>query len=114
VLLPRQRFKLVRGTKDKEHAIDSKLRGCDVVALKVEDVAPNGYSVDRATVRQKKTGRPVAYGGLRFAYALAFGSGQFFTPSKKASSTSPSQSRIGLLRTSSFDNDGGFAISDGG
>ena len=25
-------------------AIDSKLRGCDLVALKVEDVAPNGYS----------------------------------------------------------------------
>ena len=42
-------------------AIDSKLRGCDVVALKVEDVAPSGYSVDRATVRQKKTGRPVKF-----------------------------------------------------
>jgi hypothetical protein len=28
--------------------------GCDVVALKVEDVAPNGYAIDRATVRQKK------------------------------------------------------------
>ena len=42
-------------------AIDSKLRGCDVVSLKVEDVAPNGYSVDRATVRQKKTGRPVRF-----------------------------------------------------
>jgi integrase len=42
-------------------AIDSKLRGCDVVALQVEDVAPNGYSVDRATVRQKKTGRPVRF-----------------------------------------------------
>jgi integrase len=42
-------------------AIDSKLRGCDVVALKVEDVAPNSYSVDRATVRQKKTGRPVRF-----------------------------------------------------
>src|SRR5436190_20999198 len=42
-------------------AIDSKLRGCDVVALKVEDVAPNGYFVDRATVRQKKTGRPVQF-----------------------------------------------------
>jgi integrase len=42
-------------------AIDSKLRGCDVVALKVEDVAPNGYSVDRATVRQKKTGRQVRF-----------------------------------------------------
>jgi integrase len=42
-------------------AIDSKLRGCDVVALKVEDVAPAGYTVDRATVRQKKTGRPVRF-----------------------------------------------------
>ena len=42
-------------------AIDSKLRGCDVVALKVEDIAPNGYAIDRATVRQKKTGRPVKF-----------------------------------------------------
>ena len=42
-------------------AIDSKLRGCDVVALRVEDVAPIGYAVDRATVRQKKTGRPVRF-----------------------------------------------------
>lgn len=42
-------------------AIDSKLRGCDVVALRVEDVAPNGYTIDRATVRQKKTGRPVKF-----------------------------------------------------
>ena len=42
-------------------AIDSKLRGCDVVAVKVDDVAPNGYAVARATVRQKKTGRPVRF-----------------------------------------------------
>jgi integrase len=42
-------------------AIDSKLRGCDVVAIKVEDVAPHGYAADRATVRQKKTGRPVRF-----------------------------------------------------
>lgn len=42
-------------------AIDSKLRGCDVVALKVEDVAPSGYAIDRATVRQKKTGQPVKF-----------------------------------------------------
>lgn len=42
-------------------AIDSKLRGCDVVALKVDDVAPGGYSAGRATVRQKKTGRPVKF-----------------------------------------------------
>jgi integrase len=42
-------------------AIDSKLRGCDVVAIKVDDVAPNGYTMDRATIRQKKTGRPVKF-----------------------------------------------------
>jgi integrase len=42
-------------------AIDSKLRGCDVVALKRDDVAPNGYAVARATVRQRKTGRSVRF-----------------------------------------------------
>jgi integrase len=42
-------------------AIDSKLRGCDVVALKVDDVAPSGYTADRASVRQRKTGRPVKF-----------------------------------------------------
>ena len=42
-------------------AIDSKLRGCDVVRLKVEDVAPHGHAVDRATVHQKKTGQLVRF-----------------------------------------------------
>src|SRR5260370_2966182 len=42
-------------------AIDSKLRGCDVVATKVEDVATGGYTADRPTVRQKKTGQPVRF-----------------------------------------------------
>jgi integrase len=42
-------------------AIDNKLRGCDVVAMKVEDVAPNGYPLARATVRQRKTGCPVRF-----------------------------------------------------
>ena len=42
-------------------AIDSKLRGCDVVAIRVEDIAPHGYAIERATVRQKKTGRPVRF-----------------------------------------------------
>ena len=35
-------------------AIDSKLRGCDVVGLRVVDVAPHGYAVDRASIRQRK------------------------------------------------------------
>ena len=35
-------------------AIDSKLRGCDVVGLQVEDIAPNGYAVRaRWCVRRK-------------------------------------------------------------
>jgi len=42
-------------------AIDCKLRGCDVVSLKVEDVAPHGHAVERGTVRQKKTGQPVRF-----------------------------------------------------
>jgi integrase len=42
-------------------AIDSKLRGCDLVSLKVEDAAPHCHAVDRGTVRQKKTGRPVRF-----------------------------------------------------
>src|SRR4051812_42114758 len=42
-------------------AIDSKLRGCDLVAIRVENVAASGYTADRATVRQKKTGRPVRF-----------------------------------------------------
>jgi integrase len=60
----RTRLLIERRTRDLalfNLAIDSKLRGCDVVALRVEDVAPNGYAVDRATVRQKKTRRPVRF-----------------------------------------------------
>jgi hypothetical protein len=42
-------------------AIDSKLRGCDIVALKAQDVAPAGYATDRVIVRQRKTGKPVKF-----------------------------------------------------
>jgi integrase len=42
-------------------AIDSKLRACDLVRIKVEDVAPHGVTLDRVTVRQKKTGQPVRF-----------------------------------------------------
>jgi integrase len=60
----RTKLQLVGRTRDLalfNFAIDSKLRGCDVVATRVTDVAPNGYTLDRATVRQKKTGRPVRF-----------------------------------------------------
>jgi integrase len=42
-------------------AIDSKLRGCDLVALRVDDVTAGGSVRDRATVIQHKTGRPVQF-----------------------------------------------------
>ena len=42
-------------------AIDSKLRGCDVVSVKVADVAPHGYALDRASVRQHKTDKAVRF-----------------------------------------------------
>jgi len=49
------------GPSNLHLAIDSKLRGCDVVSLKVDDVAPHGYALARATVRQQKTGRSVRF-----------------------------------------------------
>src|SRR5258705_7484694 len=42
-------------------AIDSKLRGCDLVRLQVNDVCAGGRVRDRATIIQKKTGRPVQF-----------------------------------------------------
>jgi integrase len=42
-------------------AIDSKLRGCDLVRLQVDDVCAGGGVRERATIVQKKTGRPVQF-----------------------------------------------------
>jgi hypothetical protein len=42
-------------------AVDSKLRGCDLVRLKIDDVSAGGRVRDRAMVIQKKTHRPVQF-----------------------------------------------------
>ena len=42
-------------------AIDSKLRGCDLVGLRVHDVVQGSHVAARAIVRQKKTQRPVQF-----------------------------------------------------
>jgi integrase len=42
-------------------AIDSKLRGCDLVRLKVVDLVAGGNVRDRVSVIQSKTGRPVQF-----------------------------------------------------
>jgi integrase len=42
-------------------AVDSKLRSCDLVALRVSDVVTGGSIKERAVIVQKKTGRPVQF-----------------------------------------------------
>jgi Phage integrase family. len=42
-------------------AIDSKLRGCDLVALKIRDIAHGKTIQPRAIIVQKKTGLPVQF-----------------------------------------------------
>ncbi|CAM3368600.1 hypothetical protein SAMN04488021_16414 [Paracoccus aminovorans] len=42
-------------------AIDSKLRGCDLVCLKVRDVFAAGRVKERTSVTQSKTGKPVRF-----------------------------------------------------
>jgi integrase len=42
-------------------AIDSKLRACDLVKLRVLDVAHDDQVAPRATVMQQKTKRPVQF-----------------------------------------------------
>ena len=42
-------------------SIDSKLRGCDLLALQVHDVSNGSYVQSRAVVMQRKTGHPVKF-----------------------------------------------------
>jgi hypothetical protein len=42
-------------------AIDSKLRACDLVKLRLDDICSGTNVRRRATIVQKKTGRPVQF-----------------------------------------------------
>ncbi|MRX48860.1 tyrosine-type recombinase/integrase [Paracoccus sp. S-4012] len=42
-------------------AVDSKLRGCDLVGLRVRDVFAAGRAKERASMIQSKTGKPVRF-----------------------------------------------------
>jgi hypothetical protein len=44
-----------------DFAIDSKLRGCDIVKIRIGELVSGGRVRARATVVQKKTGRPVQF-----------------------------------------------------
>lgn len=60
------RFRLDRERRLRDRAlfdlaIDSKLRGCDLVKIRIGDLIAGGLVRDRATVMQQKTGRPVQF-----------------------------------------------------
>jgi integrase len=60
------RARLERGHQTRELAlfnlgIDSKLRGCDLVALKLRDIQHGAQIAPRAIITQHKTGRPVQF-----------------------------------------------------
>ena len=69
-LLPRHvwsirvRFEMASNARDLalfNMAVDSKLRGCDLVALRVRDVFATARVKERASMIQSKTGKPVRF-----------------------------------------------------
>ena len=60
----RVRLQLEEGRRDLalfDLALESNLRGCDLVRLQVSDMCVGGRVRDRAAVIQRKTGRPVQF-----------------------------------------------------
>lgn len=60
----RTRLEISKKTRDLalfNMAIDSKLRGCDLVRLKVMDIFAGGQVKSRGAITQLKTGRPVQF-----------------------------------------------------
>jgi integrase len=60
----RVRLEIARSKRDLaifNLAIDNKLRGCDLVKLRLEDICSGTNVRRRATIVQRKTGRPVQF-----------------------------------------------------
>jgi integrase len=60
----RIRLQIAKETRDLalfNLAIDSKLRACDLVRIRVMDIVPGEHIASRATILQQKTGRPVRF-----------------------------------------------------
>jgi integrase len=60
----RIRLQVAREARDLalfDLALDSKLRGCDLVALKISDLLSGSGVRSRVTILQRKTGRPVQF-----------------------------------------------------
>ena len=73
-------------------AIDSKLRGCDLIRIRVADVAHGSRVLSRATVMQQKTGLPVRFELTEqtretvqaWIASQKLGSGDYLFPSRKS------------------------------
>ena len=72
-------------------AIDSKLRGCDVVKIRIGDLVSGGHVRARAIVIQRKTGRPVQFELLEPARASLLA---WLEPEAVRSTTTRSQAGI--------------------
>ena len=79
-------------------AIDSKLRGCDLVHLRVADVVLAGSVRPRASVVQSKTGRPVVF-ELTEASRESVQGWLRVRPQRKGDWLFPSRSRSGQSMT---------------
>jgi integrase len=94
-------------------AIDSKLRGCDLVKLRVSDVAQDNHIMPRAIVMQQKTQRPVQFelteqtrdSTLAWITKAQLKSGDFLFPSRAAASMSRHGNTSGYLKTGSSASD---------
>jgi hypothetical protein len=72
-------------------AIDSKLRGCDLVQLRVSDMLAGGVVRSRALIVQQKTGAPVRFevthgtrnSVLAWIRERGTGKGDFLSPSRR-------------------------------
>lgn len=89
----RIRLQLARRTRDLalfNMAIDSKLRACDLVRLRVRDIAQGGQVARRAIVMQRKTQRSVRFeiaeqareAVQRWLHEANLKSGQYLFPSR--------------------------------
>ncbi len=97
----RIRLQLAKRTRDLglfNLAIDSKLRGCDLVRLRVGDIAQSGHVVARATVMERKTQQPVRFelteqtrdSSEAWIAQARLGSGEYLFPSRMTRSLSVS------------------------
>jgi hypothetical protein len=84
-------------------AIDSKLRGCDIVKIRIGDLVSGGRVRSRAIVVQRKTGRPVNSSFLNLParaslLGLSVGAARSTTSPSRAGSTTLLTSAAGSMR----------------